>query len=362
MKKVNGRFIFLSVYVDDTVAIFDKRDAKTWKRDKAALGAKFPLKDLGDCEWILQMKVTRDRTAGTLNLSQEQYLSDVLERFQMTDCRSAVNPNFVTDLSNSYYMSQDLPVHYLDAEEHALFRSIIGSLMYAANCTRPDLAYTCGALSRHLAQPTALHLTAAKHVLRYVKGTLDHCLTFSRHKPIPATAATLSFSDQLESELEQSEISPVVIYTDASWANDHTDRHSTTGVIVRVFGNTVSWQSKRQTATAQSSTESEFYALNAGVLESMWFRCFLDELFSFSPDSSPLPTSLFTDNQSAICVAMNEDIHARSKHIDLRQCHVRENIENGIVCIQWVQSSEQLADLLTKALETAKLRQNLLAL
>ena len=132
----------------------------------------------------------------------------------------------------------------------ALFRSIIGSVLYAANMTRMDIAFTVSQLSRHLQAPLWRHLVAAKQLLRYLAGTRDYALTF-----------TLPVTGTLEAQR------PVVVYSDASWANDLTDRKSTSGLIVKLFGNAVMWASRKQKAISKSTTEAEYYAVSDSLTQ-----------------------------------------------------------------------------------------------
>ncbi len=111
-------------------------------------------------------------------------------------------------------------------------------MLYAAMATRPDLSYADGVLARHVSAPGERHWVAVKRVLRYVKGSLNAKLTYSR---------------------EMGE--KVVGFTDADWAGDHDSRKSTAGYVF-LLGGAVSWRSKLEPIVAQSSMEAEYIALN----------------------------------------------------------------------------------------------------
>jgi hypothetical protein len=167
----------------------------------------------------------------------------------------------------------------------------------------------------------------------------------------------------------------LVIYTDASWAEDEGDRRSVTGLVVQVFGNCVHWQSKKQHTVAFSSAESEVYAVSEGVKEVLWWRrliaqtlCRFSGEFQNTPSitdtnlhfetSFPclVPTPFYYDNQASLCIALQEGSHGRSKHVDTRLCGAREYVKKGDIEMKWVKSAAQLADLLTKGVNLSVLK------
>ncbi|MGZ8855512.1 MAG: reverse transcriptase domain-containing protein [Nitrososphaeraceae archaeon] len=167
VKWIDNKPIYLTLYVDDTLAIYPKDIEDTWLKDKKTISDKFKIKDLGDCEWILHMKIIRDRSNKILTLSQEGYLEQVLKIFGYINCKTISTPFLNDDIT---YELENQDTDLLDAENHTLYRSIVGSLLYAANITRIDLSYIIGILARYAHQPKEYQLTAARHVLRYLSG------------------------------------------------------------------------------------------------------------------------------------------------------------------------------------------------
>lgn len=211
--------------------------------------------------------------------------------------------------------------------------SIIGGLSYAAHMTRLDIAYAVATLSRHLAAPTMQHLHAAKRVLRYLAGTAHYAMIFKS----PTTTEQKSTLHQY----------PIVAYTDASHGNDLSDRKSTTGTIIKVFGNFICCQSKKQKCVALSSTEAEYYALSSTVCEALWVQQWLYEVFGIKQ-----PILVLCDNQSAIHLSSHDSIHQRSKHIDIRYHFVRDHIKQHSIDVKWLPTAKQEADILTKCMVT----------
>ena len=330
IKHVGKQVIILYLYVDDTIASYHKSIESIWLKDFTSLKSKYKIKDLGNCEWILNMKLIRDRTAGTITLSQEAYIKQLLidHGMDINTIKTVDNPcdpSLTTVISHS---------ELLDSTHHTLFRSIIGGLSYAAHMTRSDIAYAVSFLSRHLAAPTLQHLNAAKRILRYLAGTSHYVMIFN--KPQNTTEQNTILNQY-----------PIVAYTDASHGNDLLDRKSTTGTIIKLWGDIICWQSKKQKCVALSSTEAEFYALSSTVCEALWIKYWLSEVFSINQ-----PILVLCDNQSAIHLSQHDSFHQRSKHIDIRYHFIRDHMKQNSIIVKWLQTAKQEADILTKCMIT----------
>ena len=319
----NNRVIVLALYVDDTSIFYHKSDEDVWLADKAAIASSYKIKDIGECQWFLNMKVTRDRKLNTITLSQSAYVERVLEKFDMKDCKPVGNPCVSYDLYSPPGSAQ-LDETPLTTKEQNYYQQIIGSLNYAAMITRPDIAYATNELGRFNAAAKQYHLQAAKHVLRYLRGTADLGLEFKKHP---------------------TKIPQVEIYTDASWANDLETRRSTSGLLVKFNGNVIMWATKKQRTVARSSTEAEYVAAADATSEAIWLRSWVREVLG---EDVTVPLVMLCDNQSAIALAKNDTFHQRTKHIDVGHHFIREQIEWGHITIRYVPTAEQDADILTK--------------
>lgn len=146
---------------------------------------------------------------------------------------------------------------------------------------------------------------------------------------------------------------PLVGYVDADWASDTEDRKSVSGFAFFVFGNLVSWSSKKQTTVATSSSEAEYIALSSAVSEAIWLSGILNDL---NLKRSCDPVTIFEDNQGCIGMAKNCE-SKRSKHIDVKHHFIRDHVSNGSVKIEYVKTEDQLADIFTKPMEAGRLQQ-----
>lgn len=197
--------------------------------------------------------------------------------------------------------------------------------MFLVVATRPDIAYAVNQLSQHLASPTQVHLGAAKHIVRYLKGTISYGLTYR---------AKGSHNWQL------------TVYSDSAYANSLKQR-STTGCVFLIGNTPVSWVSKKQSITAQSSTEAEYVALSEAAKQTIWIRHFLHCIGRGSAYKNQ-PTVIYEDNQGAIAIANNPTNHSRTKHISVRFHAIRDHIEAGEIALEYLSTDKMLADGLTK--------------
>jgi hypothetical protein len=328
----SGNMIIISVFVDDIVAAYAKSDEREWLVVKKLFMSKYKMKDLGDVNWILGMKLTRDRARGVLTLDQSLYLNKVLDRYGMSDSKPVSTPETV----GAKLSINDCPSS--DEEKENMrdvpYMSAVGSLLYAALGTRPDIAHAVNVASKFMSNPGQSHWLAVKRIMRYIKGTINQSLTF--------TAKDGIVNDKLN----------VNVYSDADWAGDLDDRRSTTGYVVCIGNSTVIWSTKKQKTVSLSSAEAEYMALAAATQEAKWVNQFLCELFSVSGMSLSVDMSVHVDNQAAILMSKNDVYHDRTKHIDLRYHYVREAVQSGLYKLEWVSTDKQLADGFTKSLSS----------
>ena len=205
------------------------------------------------------------------------------------------------------------------------YASAVGSLMFAMICTKPDIAQAVGAVSRYMANPGGEHWNIAKKILRYIRGTSDAGLCYGG-------------SDFT-----------VRGYVDSDFAGDLDKRKSTTGYVFTLAGGAVSWVSKLQTVVALSTTEAEYMAATQACKEAVWVKRLLEEL-----GHKQEKITLFCDSQSALHIARNPTFHSRTKHIGVQYHFVREVVEDGSVDMLKIHTKENLADVMTKPINTDK--------
>jgi len=257
-------------------------------------------------------------------MSQEDYIKKVLERFNMHQAKSVHVP-----LPGHFKLSKtQCPGNEEEREEMSKvpYSSAVGSLMYAMVCTRPDIAYAVGVVSRFLSNPGKEHWNAVKWILRYLKGTAKSCLCFGN--------GDLTLSG----------------YSDADMAGDVDSRKSISGYLITFAGGAISWQSRLQKCIALSTTEAEFIAITEGCKEILWMKNFLQELGHHQESYV-----LYCDSQSAIHLSKNSTFHSRSKHIDVRYHWIRDVSESKLLKIEKIHTKDNGADMMTKPLPKEKI-------
>jgi hypothetical protein len=175
-----------------------------------------------------------------------------------------------------------------------------------------------------------LHYAALKRILRYLAGTKDLGITYSK------TSTNLHDNSFYG-------------FADAAFAN-HDDLKSTSGYVFLASGGAITWKSKKQTTIALSSTEAEYVALSEAAREACWLRNLYKELGY----NQEFPTIIKGDNDGSIAMAKNQQFHSRSKHIAIRWHWVRDLVEVGLIDIKTCRDPQQTADVLTKALPRPK--------
>jgi hypothetical protein len=209
-------------------------------------------------------------------------------------------------------------------EEYGLFNRIIGELQHLSNHTRPDITYAVNHLARFLKNPSSQHINAAKRVWRYVAGTLDNSLEFRKMEHL---------------ELEA--------YSDSDFAGDIGSSRSTSGVLIKLAGAPIIWKSQLQKEVTLSSTEAEYVALTEAAREICWVKNLFTELQDFTKMKWSA-VKVHVDNQSAISLVRDHTNSRRSRHISLRNHFCREQHEKGTITVEYINTTKQLADVLTK--------------
>lgn len=320
-KKNKEKILIIAVYVDDLL-IFSN-DTKMKNEVKKALMDRLKMKDLGQAHYILGMKITRDRKNGIIYLDQEKYIKNMLERFNMTDCKPVSTPmdqilskDMQPKTKNEKEKMEDVP--YMEA---------VGSLIHASQCTRPDIAQAVASVSRYNKNPGPGHWTAVKRIFRYLKGTASKKLVFRK------TGSFIPLG-----------------YCDSNWGNDLDDGRSTSGYVFLLGGCSVSWGSKKQACVALSTCEAEYMSSTMASQEALWLKWLLEELLGTSLG----PIEILCDNKGAIDLAKTSQYKPRTKHIALRHHFIRECIKNGNVKISKIDTENMVADFLTKPLAKEK--------
>ena len=351
-----GKLFIISLYVDDKVICFHKGDIQEWNVLLATIQSKFKIELKGECTWILQMAITRNRDKKTLYLSQQKYVMEVVDRFSYLfdkddNGKPKIKHRYNPTASKKVQLANDDgEVIQPSQADIKLYQEIIGSLIYAATHTRIDIAQATALLARYTANPQPHHLNAVLRVLEYLHTYSDMALVFRGDTSTNATGTTTgtNHGSSTTGHIKMT----VHAYSDADWAGCLDTRRSTTGSIIMLNGNVIHWSSHKQSTVATSSTESEYMALAETAKELKWFNHWLGELLLIVPNEFDLvrPSTIKVDNTAAISLTNTGASHNRTKHIDVRYHFIKEQIANGIINMEWTPTTLQLADLLTKQL------------
>jgi hypothetical protein len=249
----------------------------------------------------------------------------MLDKFGMDDLNVAQIP-FPPGLKLRLGSPEDV-----SAASHLPYQSLIGTLNWAAVSSRPDIAYAVSQLSRFNSCYTFEHWKAAKHLVRYIKGSINRGILFNGTFPADLKG-----------------------YADADYANDIADRRSVTGFLF-TFGNAViSWRSRRQKSTALSTTEAEYMAISDCARQAIWFKLLFKDLdlpvSAVSLSSVGDAIQLFNDNRGTVFLTKEPLINERSKHIDVRYHFIRDQVSLKNIVTSHVSTIQMPADFLTKAL------------
>ena len=307
------RRAILIVYVDDIILTGDyKEELESLKH---YLSKEFEIKDLGNLKYFLGMEIARSKHG--IFVSQRKYVLDLLTETGMLGCKPASTP-----MDSNKKVGSRLNKKPVDKGR---YQRLVGRLIYLSH-TRPDIGFAVSVVSQYMNNPIEEHMEAVTRILRYLKLNPGKGLLFKKN-----------------------DNRGIKVYTDADWAADVTDRRSTSGYCSYVWGNLVTWRSKKQPVVSRSSAEAELRALALGICEGIWLKRLLSELRLCTIK----PIEMLCDNQAAISIAKNPVHHDRTKHIEIDRHFITEKIENAIIETIYTPSRLQTADVLTKALPRA---------
>ncbi|GKA07424.1 zinc finger, CCHC-type containing protein [Tanacetum coccineum] len=277
----SGKGVIICLYVDD-ILIFGTGQVQV-DLTKEFLSSRFSMKDIGEADIILGIRIKHESNG--IAISQSHYIENVLKKFNYSDCTPVSTP---LDTCEKLMPNRGLAVSQLE------YSRVIGCLMYAITCTRSDIAFAVGKLSRYTSNPV-------------LEG-----------------------------------------YTDASWISNTEDNSSTSGWVFLLAGGAISWASKKQTCITGSTMEFEFVALAAASKKAEWLKNLLLEIPLWVKPMELI--SIRCDSAATLAKAYSQMYNGKSRHLSVRHSMIRELITNGVVSIEFVRSQQNLTDHLTKGL------------
>lgn len=315
--------IIIVAHVDDLTIVAST--VVLMKEVKDKLSKSLKITDMGEIHWIVGIAVKRDREARTISISQTSYIDSCLQRYGFELLKPLSMP---MDPSAKFSINQSPRTSIEQAQmKDKPYREAIGSLMYVALGTRPDICYALGILAKFNDNPGLAHWNALKRIYAYLSGTKDLQLVYGSSKR----------------DLEG--------FSDAD-GSMHEERKAISGYAFLIDGGAVSWSSKKQEIISLSTTEAEYVAMTHAAKEALWLRSLLSQLLG----NLDQPTTLFGDNQSAIALTQDHQYHARTKHIDIRFHFIRWIVEENKLKLVYCPTEDMVADTLTKALPSPKVK------
>jgi hypothetical protein len=327
--------LILLVYVDDILIASKQIENINWFKTEFA--KVFKIKDLGEVKKILGVQVIRDRKKRIVKLDQAHYIREILSMYSMQQdkARKTSTP------MNGYDSIRPAEQADLRTDQKG-YQTLIGKLMYLAILTRPDISFALGRLSQYLGDPAEFHMSAARHILKYLRSTQDQGLVFNGMNQ-----------------------RGLIGYSDSDFASTRSDRLSILGNVFMVADGPVSWMSKKQKSVATSTMDAEYMAMCAAAKQSQWIALTLRDMGSahligqsaFQPTLKQKmkymiasPVLIKGDNQAALGLVRDAQISDRSKHIDVAYHYQRDLLKKNRLRVEFVGTNDMVADGLTKPL------------
>ena len=325
--QLGAKFIWVLVWVDDCVIT----DNDTTLRNKfvSDLNRRFPLTDKGHLEWILGVKIARDRAKHILTMSQELYISDLVKRFG--SLTSGLTKRFDSPADSTVRLSPEqsptpgTTEYDSMASYHNNYMSLVGAYLWLANVTRPEISYITSQLARFVSCPGQVHYKAALRVLIYLEST---------------SARILRFAPNLKLGLQ--------LYVDSDWGV----KFSVSGAIVTYMGCAMYWFSKTQRSVSLSSTQAEYFAAMMLARDGIHLRDVLKEL---DLDKAG-PLTIRSDNKGVIDLSFDPVAFKKTKHILRAAEFLRDLCLREFYALLYIASGSNPADIFTKVLPLADFR------
>jgi hypothetical protein len=310
IKSEGDDLLVVLVYVDDIIFGCTNDPSVQWFSN--SMQTEFEMSMIGELSYFLGLRI--NQSSAGIFISQEKYLKEMLKRFQMEDSSPVSTPMVVGCKLSKDDISPDV--------DQRTYRSMIGSLLYITT-SRPDIMQVVGMVGRYQSAPKQSHLAVVKRIFKYLKGTMTYGLWYPRNQNFQLTA-----------------------YSDVDWENCLDERKSTSGGAFFLGDSLVAWLSKKQGSISLSTTEAEYIVVATCCTQILWMIQTLADLkvtytdpFHFTvitPVPLVSPRILFSIQ--------------RLKHIPIKYHFLKEQVTNRVVQLNYIPSTEQIADIFTKPL------------
>lgn len=301
--------MLLQIYVDDI--IFGLTNEFMCREFSKLMQGEFEMSLMGELNYFLGLQIKQTRN--DIFINQAKYCKELIKKFGMENAKEISTP-----MGTGCYLDKDEGGKPIDPSK---YRGIIRSLLYLT-ASRPDIMFSVCMCGRFQSNPKESHFIAVKRILRYLIGTPNTGLWYPKGA-----------------------ISGLVGYSDSDFTGCKLDRKSTSGTC-HIFENSlISWNSKKQVSVALSTVEAEYIAAGSCCAQILWMK---QQLLDYGLKLNKTP--IRCDNTSAINLTKNPIQHSRTKHIDIRHHFLRDHVEKGDCVFEFVETTNQLADIFTKTL------------
>jgi Reverse transcriptase (RNA-dependent DNA polymerase). len=314
--------IIIFFYVDDIIIVNHPSQRSKAADLRKRLNAHWELRDIGEAQWFLGIRIIRDREQKALWLCQDSYISSMANRYHLTGTRAYGTPLPAVPLAPYHGQATQTQIHE--------YQQKVGSAQYATTVTRTDAAKHTASLAQFLTNPGPEHLEAVNRVIAYLYHTRTMAIAYHTQK---------SYQEAVQ------------FFSDASFGDNH-DRKSSEGYICMMFGGPVDWKASKQRTVTTSTTEAELLAISeTGRTVAMWKRLF--DAIRFDPEH---PLAINCDNQQTIGILAKEAPQLRTKlrHVDIHHHWLRQEVQEQRIHVRWVETRDMVADGLTKLLPRQK--------
>ena len=318
-----GKLTVMVVHVDNCTIVVNNTHLIV--KLKVGLSKHFKVTDLGELHWMLSIEVKRDCPSHLVHLSQHMYIKAICRRYNLTNLKPLSTP-----MDHQVCLSSDqAPISTAECTMMCdiPYHKAVGALNWAILAMQPDIAFAVSMVARFASNPGLAHWEAVKRIFHYLFGTCDLWFTYG------------------ETSM------PLEGYTDAD-GSMAKDCHTIPGYAFLIDGGAILWSSKQQEIVSLSTTKSDYVVAMHGSKEALWLYSLISKVFG--PITSP--TTLFSDNQAAIALTHDHQYYLRTKHINVQYHWIRWVVEKGSICLVYCPTDDMVANALTKALPSAKVK------
>lgn len=309
--------LIICVYVDDLAVLgTSEENILSFIKD---LKKEIDIKIIGPIKDYLGIEVDYNREKGIMRLTQVKYIEKIIQKYAKGKMLTKYIP-----LAKSIKLEPN--TSRATVNQTKWYQGAIGSLLFLALATRPDICFAVIKLARFSINPSEIHINCVLNIFWYLYKNMNIGIIYTKNH----------FSSRYISG-----------YCDSDWAGDVSTFKSTTGWIFFLANGPISWKSKLQSVHAQSSTEAEYIAAAHAAREAQWIISLLKEIGFYHQKQ----LALYIDNKGANDISKNPVFHERTKHIALKYHYIRELVEKGIINLILIPTEKQIADGFTKPLD-----------